>query len=126
MGQNGRNVVRAETVGSLLQPEGLLKARQERQDGLKTAEELHAIEDAAVHDAIRLQESVGLDIVTDGEMRRAGWADTSRHLDGLELREATRSYPATVGAAASIMGAFEFPAVVRRITPREGERVGEE
>lgn len=126
MGQKGRNVVRAETVGSLLQPPGLLEARQQAREGLKSAEELHAIEDAAVLDAIRLQESVGLDIITDGEMRRAGWADTSRHLDGLELREATRSYPATVGAAASIMGAYEFPAVVRRVTPREGEHVGQE
>jgi 5-methyltetrahydropteroyltriglutamate--homocysteine methyltransferase len=126
MGENGKNVVRAETVGSLLQPEGLLRARQEVQEGLLTAEELRSIEDQAVLDAVRLQESVGLDIITDGEMRRRGWADTSRHLDGLELRDATRSYPATVGAAAQVMGAYEFPAVVRRISPRSGERVGEE
>ena len=35
-----------------------------------TAAQFKAIEDRAVNDAIALQESVGLEIVTDGEMRR--------------------------------------------------------
>ncbi|MBO0714733.1 MAG: hypothetical protein J2P59_08250, partial [Acidimicrobiales bacterium] len=86
---------RAEVVGSLLQPERLLQARRERQEGTLPVEELTKIEDQAVLDAIALQESVELDVITDGEMRRPGWADTGRHLDGLEPRQVARSYPAT-------------------------------
>lgn len=90
------NVARAEVVGSLLQPEELLRARQDHRDGLISLDELHAIEDGAVLEAIALQEEIGLDVITDGEMRRRSWADTLRHLGGIELTQAPRSYPANV------------------------------
>src|SRR5262249_53110865 len=40
------------------------------------AEEFRAIEDAAIVDAVRLQEGAGLDVVTDGEMRRLNFQDS--------------------------------------------------
>src|SRR5947208_632880 len=61
---------RADVVGSLLRPPELLRARADRAAGRITEVELRAVEDAAVDAAIRLQEEAGLEVVTDGEMRR--------------------------------------------------------
>ena len=60
----------ADVVGSLLRPPELLAAQKQLAAGTITAAEFKMIEDRAVDDAIALQESVGLEIVTDGEMRR--------------------------------------------------------
>jgi 5-methyltetrahydropteroyltriglutamate--homocysteine methyltransferase len=59
-----------DVVGSLLRPPGLLAAQRQLTAGALSAAAFKAIEDRAVDDAIALQESVGLEIVTDGEMRR--------------------------------------------------------
>src|SRR5207237_288062 len=61
---------RADVVGSLLRPAELLRARADRAAGRITEVEFRAVEDAAVGAAIRLQEEAGLEVVTDGEMRR--------------------------------------------------------
>src|SRR5882724_198492 len=60
----------ADIVGSLLRPPELLAAQKQLAAGTITAAESKLIEDRAVDDAIALQEGVGLEIVTDGEMRR--------------------------------------------------------
>lgn len=61
---------RTEVVGSLLRPPHLLEARKQFESGQLTAAEFKVIEDRAVDEAIALQESVGLDVITDGELRR--------------------------------------------------------
>jgi methionine synthase II (cobalamin-independent) len=61
---------RAEVVGSLLRPPDLVAARKRLESGDLGAAEFKAIEDAAVCDGIELQESAGIDVVTDGELRR--------------------------------------------------------
>lgn len=61
---------RTDVVGSLLRPPQLLEARERRDRGELVPAEFKRIEDAAVDDALRLQEEAGLDVVTDGEMRR--------------------------------------------------------
>jgi len=65
-------VIRAHTdvVGSLLRPPELLEAQRKLSCGALTPPEFKRIEDRAVDDALRLQEEVGLEVVTDGEMRR--------------------------------------------------------
>jgi 5-methyltetrahydropteroyltriglutamate--homocysteine methyltransferase len=60
----------ADVVGSLLRPAELLAAQKQLAAGTITAVEFKKIEDRAVNEVIALQESVGLDVVTDGEMRR--------------------------------------------------------
>ncbi|HEY7323147.1 MAG TPA: hypothetical protein VIE89_36785 [Candidatus Binatia bacterium] len=60
----------ADVIGSLLRPPELLEAQKQLAAGTITAAEFKLIEDRAVDDAIALQESIGLEIVTDGEMRR--------------------------------------------------------
>ena len=62
--------VHTDIVGSLLRPSALLKAREDYAAGSITSTEFKAIEDAAVDAAVKLQEDAGLDVVTDGEMRR--------------------------------------------------------
>jgi 5-methyltetrahydropteroyltriglutamate--homocysteine methyltransferase len=59
-----------DVVGSLLRPAELLAAQKQLAAGTITAVEFKEIEDRAVDEAIALQESVGLEVVTDGEMRR--------------------------------------------------------
>lgn len=62
---------RAEVIGSLLRPAWLKQAREAWQAGLLATREFKRIEDRAVDEAIALQERAGLDVVTDGEMRRS-------------------------------------------------------
>jgi 5-methyltetrahydropteroyltriglutamate--homocysteine methyltransferase len=64
---------RAEHVGSLLRPPDLLRARRDFADGSLAGDELRAVEDSAVRRAIRMQKDAGLELVTDGELRRASW-----------------------------------------------------
>ena len=59
-----------DVVGSLLRPQALLDARQRFEQGELEPAEFKRIEDAAVDAAVELQEQAGLDVVTDGEMRR--------------------------------------------------------
>jgi 5-methyltetrahydropteroyltriglutamate--homocysteine methyltransferase len=61
---------RADVVGSLLRPRSLLAARERAARGEMTPKEFKAIEDRAVDEAVALQQSIGVDVVTDGEMRR--------------------------------------------------------
>ncbi|MGH2482647.1 MAG: cobalamin-independent methionine synthase II family protein, partial [Ktedonobacteraceae bacterium] len=61
---------RAEVVGSLLRPTYLTEAREQLAAGQLDAAEFKAIEDRAVNEAITLQENAGIDVITDGELRR--------------------------------------------------------
>src|SRR5207245_9974281 len=60
----------SEVVGSLLRPTYLVEAREQHEAGQLNAAEFKAIEDRAVNEAIALQETAGIDVITDGEMRR--------------------------------------------------------
>jgi 5-methyltetrahydropteroyltriglutamate--homocysteine methyltransferase len=61
---------RSDVVGSLLRPPRLLEARERFAGGELSTAELKAVEDHAVDGALRLQEEAGVEVVTDGEMRR--------------------------------------------------------
>jgi 5-methyltetrahydropteroyltriglutamate--homocysteine methyltransferase len=79
---------RAEHVGSLLRPRRLLEARAEHQAGTLSGEQLRIEEDAAIRDAIALQQEVGLQSITDGELRRASWhMDFVYEIGGVERTE---------------------------------------
>ena len=66
---------RAENVGSLLRSPEAMRAAASRDPGDA------ALLDAAVLDAIKLQRDAGVDVITDGELRRSNWADTPDYLD---------------------------------------------
>ena len=63
-------LARADVVGSLLRPPELIEARVRWQRGEISAFDFKRVEDRAVDWAIELQQTAGLEIVTDGEMRR--------------------------------------------------------
>ena len=69
---------RADHVGSLLRPKDVLEARAKHQSGALPRAELRRIEDEAVRALVRMQEDIGLQSATDGEIRRASW-----HMDFL-------------------------------------------
>jgi 5-methyltetrahydropteroyltriglutamate--homocysteine methyltransferase len=70
---SGRPPFRADHVGSLLRPPEVLRARDEFAAGRIGADELRRAEDAAIREAVRRQEEVGLRAATDGEFRRESW-----------------------------------------------------
>jgi len=74
------------TVGSWPRPQELLRALRRKQQGQVTAEEFSRIADAAVLEALRCQESAGIDLVTDGEQRRDNfYSFVAEKLDGVRL-----------------------------------------
>ena len=77
---------RADHVGSLLRPTEIKAAREARAEGKITAAELTAVEDRAIERIIARQEAIGLQVVTDGEFRRAAWQwDFLAGLEGVAL-----------------------------------------
>ncbi len=70
---------RADHVGSLPRPEYLLEAREQREEGKITKDELRKVEDKAIAEVVKTQQDLGLKGVTDGEYRRRLW-----HMDFLE------------------------------------------
>jgi 5-methyltetrahydropteroyltriglutamate--homocysteine methyltransferase len=76
---------RADQIGSLLRPPELLAAREAAAAGRMTAEELRRHEDAAILDAIEMQRQAGIDVYSDGELRRAAWmTDLADNVEGFE------------------------------------------
>ena len=75
----------AEHVGSLLRPRELLDARTARASGALDAATFKRIEDRAVSDAVALQETAGLAILSDGELRRESFqSELTDAVEGVE------------------------------------------
>ena len=93
---------RSDVIGSLLRPPYLKQARRQRAEGKIGHAEFKKIEDRAVREAVDIQTQAGVDVLTDGEMRRyaffghlidsvegfdkfGGWAIPFRDEQGNEL-----------------------------------------
>src|SRR5258708_11648564 len=64
---------RAEHVGSLIRPAALIDAREKAEKKEISDAELKRIQHAAIREVVRLQEELGLKLVTDGEYNRHSW-----------------------------------------------------
>ena len=85
---NGKPFFRADQVGSLLRPERLHRAREQFQAGEIDRDALTAVEDDAIREAARHQESVGLEVITDGEFRRSvWWYEFIDMIEGIEIAD---------------------------------------
>ncbi len=69
---------RADHVGSLLRPKHVLDARKQCEAKRITPDDLRRIEDDEIKRLVTRQEDIGLQCVTDGELRRGSW-----HMDFL-------------------------------------------
>ncbi len=94
------------SVGSFPKPDYLTKARGQRARGEIEREELQELERKATREWIEFQDSIGTDLVVDGEMYRGDMvAYFAEELPGLEIGGLVRSYgnryyrkPIAVGA----------------------------
>jgi 5-methyltetrahydropteroyltriglutamate--homocysteine methyltransferase len=110
----------SDVVGSLLRPGYLLQARDQLERGELTPPAFKVIEDRAVLEAVQLQQAAGLDLVTDGELRRyaffghlvdalegfnkySGWSITFRD------NEATTSLSSVPSSSTSSNGSARWP-----------------
>jgi len=64
---------RADHVGSLIRPDALIKARERAEKKEISDAELKPIQQAAIREVVRMQEELGLKVVTDGEYNRHSW-----------------------------------------------------
>ncbi len=80
------SLYRADHVGSLLRPAELLKARAARTSPLRIFE---AIEDRHVLRVLQRQKEIGLDVFTDGELRRTNFmSDFTDAVEGFDFGDA--------------------------------------
>ena len=71
--------IRTDVVGSLLRPANLKEAWRANASGALDDDGLRAAEDRAIREAVALQESLGLEVLTDGEFRRLNFQDSFGH-----------------------------------------------
>ena len=105
---------RADHVGSLLRPAGLLDARARHAAGEIGAEALREVEDAAVAEVVALQRDAGLQTATDGELRRTSWhMDFIYQLEGVERSDETMQVHFR-----NAEGDLDFESAALRVTDR--------
>src|SRR5262249_51297852 len=96
--------LRVDQVGSLCAPVSLQQAFAQFKQGEAPADELTRAKDDAVRHVIRRQETIGLPVVTDGELRRRNFQESfgasvsgfdvateDRSMDGVSLAPLTRA-----------------------------------
>jgi 5-methyltetrahydropteroyltriglutamate--homocysteine methyltransferase len=107
---------RAEHIGSLIRPPKLLRARDEHAAGKLDRAALRAIEDKAIRGVVKLQEDLGLEVITDGEFRRGTYSDsfTSAGISGVKI-ELTEEAGWSSSQSHGHRMARRIPAVVERI-----------
>src|SRR6266568_2036223 len=102
---------RADHVGSLLRPAELVRARAERDAGRISAQELRAVEDAAIRELVGMQREAGLSGVTDGEFRRGSWhMDFMYQIGGVAKTDQTLriQFRNEAGPVEAALGAFRI------------------
>ena len=98
-----KTTYRTDQVGSLLRPTSLLDARDAYRNGRLDAAELKRQQDAAILEALERQQQCGVDIYTDGEMRRDAWQTNFAHAaDGFDPKYPILELPGPDGKIAKL------------------------
>jgi 5-methyltetrahydropteroyltriglutamate--homocysteine methyltransferase len=116
-------IPRSDVVGSLLRPPFLLEARDRFERGRLPAAEFKRIEDRAVDEAVALQQDAGLDVVTDGEMRR--YAFYGHLVEALEGFDPHAGWSITFRDSEGHQAALKRPVVVEKLRWRRQMSVEE-
>ena len=96
----------ADHVGSLLRPPELREARAKAKAGELGATQLRSIEDACIVRAVKKQEEIGLQSITDGEFRREKYfTHFAQAVDGFGRAEGTVTY-ANAPARGTLLGSL--------------------
>lgn len=91
--KTGRPPHRADHVGSLLRPAKLRHAWREHAAGRLDDAQLRQIADESIGEVVRMQESVGLRVVNDGEFRRGSyWLHFVQKTAGFGVRAAVYKF----------------------------------
>lgn len=97
---------RAEHIGSFLRPPELKQAYADHAAGRIDAARLAAVEDRHIREVVRMQEQVGLRVVTDGEFRRTiYWSHFPRAVSGFTEMEAALPFTDAAGRPMSYVTA---------------------
>ncbi len=112
---------RADHVGSLLRPSLLKQAFKAQHQGKLSSNEFKNIQDHAVRDVIALQESVGLQSITDGEFRRISyWGHFAEKVAGFSVGPSKFVFKNNAGNETEFLAPLvESP--VRRTQPISGK-----
>jgi len=110
------NVYRADQVGSLLRPAEIVEARQRLAQGNASPDEIRALEDRHIARLLERQRAIGLDVVTDGELRRKNFmSDLTDAVDGFDTDDAvTRSWQGSGAHVSSVTGVVVAKLAQRR------------
>jgi len=111
----GRPPFRVEHIGSFVRPDGLLNAARARKAGSIDEREFRQVQDGAIQDIVRFQESIGLPSITDGEFRRRSWsAGFIDAVEGFGLRDGTLSFRNETGVVGVASSPYAKAALKRR------------
>ncbi len=105
--------IRSDVIGSLLRPPELKLARERWERGELSAAVLKQVEDRAVDEAVQLQEAAGLDVVTDGELRR--YAFFGHLIDALDGFDKLGGWAIPFHNEAGEQLVFKRPVVVEKL-----------
>jgi 5-methyltetrahydropteroyltriglutamate--homocysteine methyltransferase len=85
----GRPPFRADHIGSLLRPQELRHAFRDHMGKRIDDAAFAKIQDACIREVVKMQEDVGLKVVTDGEFRRGSyWGRFVERIDGFGIKTA--------------------------------------
>lgn len=109
----------ADHVGSLLRPRAVIDAHTAHAQGKLAVRPLKELEDKAIDDAIAMQERVGLQAITDGEIRRNNWRDRFfERVHGFSKEKVQSSFVFTDYSGEQFQG-MPIPVVVDRLKWRD-------
>lgn len=112
------DLLRTDTVGSLLRPAPWKAARAKFDAGTLDEAAFRAIENEEISKAVRLQETIGLDVVTDGELRRLNFQDSfGASVSGFATAKMTLAAHEQRAATGQALHRFDIPDMGAAGTP---------
>ena len=113
----GQPPFRADHIGSLLRPPALRQAFKDHLTGRIDDEHFVKIQDRCIRDVVKLQEAVGLQVVTDGEFRRGSyWSRFVDRIVGFVIKPAVFKFRDDLGHEVEFTATYAS-GKLRRVKP---------
>src|SRR6476620_312713 len=98
-----KKVYRTDQIGSLLRPKQLLDARDAHKSGQLSEGKLNEVINSSILDALKRQKDIGVEIYTDGEMRRDAWQTNVAHaVEGFDPKYPVMELPGPDGTVTKL------------------------